>query len=545
VWPFTFGRRARAMRRILVVFMAVVLFVPGTTTSAEEDKYDAIVIGAGGGGLAAASKLALGGMKVLVIEQHNKVGGYMGTFERGDYTFEISLHAMDSLDPGIGMNRKTFEALGILNKVKPVKLDPMYVGKFPDLDVQVPADVNEYVKLLKEMFPHETAGIDGLYGDLEDMFLTMNSLMGLSSGDYWPTFKYILAHPIRCYKLAVAWRQNMDEFLDKHIQDEKLRAVFTQLAGFTGASPAVVPAVFFGMMWNGYHFGGYYYFEGGSQSISDALAEVIEENGGEILLSTRVNKIYLEDGTAVGVGTKDGKKFMGRYIVSNANAPATLFEMVGKEHLPKDYVESVENMTVGLSCFQVYMGVDKDYSEYFPGHTHEIIINTSYDQETNFKNFREGKPEEAGFAIVNYSMADKSAAPEGKNVIVISSILPYDWKNNWHINESYQKYTDLKNETGMIFVKRAERYLPDLASHIEEYEVGSPRTMEHYTLNPGGSIFGWDNTLNQSLLKRLPQKTPIKNLYLSGAWTFPGGGQSAVLISGLMVATEILKRENE
>ena len=157
----------------------------------------------------------------------------------------------------------------------------------------------------------------------------------------------------------------------------------------------------------------------------------------------------------------------------------------------------------------------------------------------------EGKAEEASFAIVNYSMADKSAAPEGKNAIVLTTILPYDWKDNWHINESYQKYTDLKNETGMIFVRRAEKYLPGLESHLEVYEVGSPRTMEHYTLNPGGSIFGWDNTLDQALLKRLPQKTPIKNLYLAGAWTFPGGGQSAVLISGEMVGREILKMESE
>ena len=95
----------------------------------------------------------------------------------------------------------------------------------------------------------------------------------------------------------------------------------------------------------------------------------------------------------------------------------------------------------------------------------------------------------------------------------------------------------------MIFVKRAEKYLPGLIDHIEVYEVGSPRTMEHFTLNPGGTIFGWDTTLDQSLLKRLPQKTPIENLYLSGAWTFPGGGQSAVLVSGLMVASKILKLE--
>jgi prolycopene isomerase len=533
------------MRKMLAVFVAVVLCVPVTAKSAKQTNYDAIVIGAGGGGLAAASKLALGGMKVLVMEQHSKVGGYMGDFERDDYTFEISLHAMDGLNPGTGMNVKLFEDLGIMNRVKPIKLDPMYLAKFPDFDVEVPADVNEYIKLLKEMFPEEAEGIDGLYKDLEDMNLTMSSLMGLSSGDYWPTIKYVLAHPIRCIKLAVAWQQNLDEFLDEHTEDVKLRAVFTQLAGFAGASPEVVPAVFFCMMWNSYHFGGYYYLEGGSQAISDALAEVIKENGGEILLSTLVNKIYIEDGTAVGVGTKDGKKYMGRYVISNASAPATLFEMVGKEHLPKDYVERVENMKVGLSCFQVYMGVDKDYSEYFPGHTHEVMINTTYDQADNFANFMEGRPEEASFAIVNYSMADKTAAPAGKNVIVITSILPYDWKDDWHIKESYQKYTDLKNETGMIFVRRAAEYLPDLESHLEVYEVGSPRTMEHYTLNPGGSIFGWDNTLDQALLKRLPQETPIKNLYLSGAWTFPGGGQSAVLISGQMVGREILKIENE
>jgi len=87
--------------------------------------------------------------------------------------------------------------------------------------------------------------------------------------------------------------------------------------------------------------------------------------------------------------------------------------------------------------------------------------------------------------------------------------------------------------------------LPDLSQHLEVFEVGSPRTMEHYTLNPGGTIFGWDNTLDQSLMKRLKQETPIKNLYLAGAWTFPAGGQSAVLVSGIMAADKILKLEKK
>jgi phytoene dehydrogenase-like protein len=520
------------MKKLFLVCLALVLCLPVISASAEKE-YDVIVIGAGGGGLSAAAKLALGGMDVLIIEQHYKVGGYMGDFERDDYTFEISLHAMDGFNPGTGMNRNTFEELGILDKVNPIKLDPMYIGKYPDFEITVPADVDEYKKLLQELYPDEANGIDSLFKELEGMNHAMANLMGAAAGNSGAALKDMVIHPGRYVKLARTWNQNLEQLLDRHIQDEKLRAVFTQLAGFAGASPGDVLAVFFGMMWNGYHFGGYYYFE------------VIEENGGEILLSTRVNKIYLENGTAVGVGTEDGEKYMGKYIISNASAPATLFEMVGKEHLPKKYVEEVENMTYGLSCFQVYMGVDKDFSEYFPGHTHEIMVNTSYDQEANFKMYKRGDPENSSYALLNYSMADPSVAPEGKNVIVITAILPYDWKDNWRINESYQEYTDLKNETGMIFVRRAEEHLPGLVDSIEVFEVGSPRTMEHYTLNPGGSIFGWDASMDQSLLKRLPQKTPIKNLYLSGAWTFPGGGQSAVLISGAMIGRKILKKEKK
>ena len=77
-----------------------------------KDLYDVIIVGAGGGGLAAAAQLTQAGKKVLIIEQHYKVGGYMTDFTRGDYTFEISLHAMDNLNPG-RMNVEIFKDLGI------------------------------------------------------------------------------------------------------------------------------------------------------------------------------------------------------------------------------------------------------------------------------------------------------------------------------------------------------------------------------------------------------------------------------------------------
>ena len=77
---------------------------------------------------------------------------------------------------------------------------------------------------------------------------------------------------------------------------------------------------------------------------------------------------------------------------------------------------------------------------------------------------------------------------------------------------------------------------------IEEMEIGTPLTMERYTLNYKGSIIGWAPTLEQSMLNRMKQEGPIENLLLAGAWTFPGGGQSACLMSGNAAAKTILKR---
>jgi len=74
-------------------------------------------------------------------------------------------------------------------------------------------------------------------------------------------------------------------------------------------------------------------------------------------------------------------------------------------------------------------------------------------------------------------------------------------------------------------------------------EVGTPLTVQGYTLNPRGTIFGWNHTIDQTLEKRLANETPIDNLYLAGAWAMPGAGQTTVIQSGANVAGMILERE--
>ena len=93
-----------------------------------------------------------------------------------------------------------------------------------------------------------------------------------------------------------------------------------------------------------------------------------------------------------------------------------------------------------------------------------------------------------------------------------------------------------------ILIKRVEeKLLPGFSETIEVKEIGTPLTNVRYTSNYRGAIYGWDQTLNNSGQNRLPHKTPIKNLYLSGAWTKPGYGYGGVLWSGLECFSEIMQ----
>ncbi len=506
-----------------------------------KESVDVVVIGAGGGGLSAAAALAKGGLEVAVLEQSYKVGGCAATFNRAGYRFEASLHGFDGLNPDTGMNVKLLQDLGILDRLEPVHCDPMYQAVYPDFSYDIPADVEAYRDLLKQEFPAEAEGIDALFDEMIDLNRILSAVLA-AQAEGKPIPDDVSVEDLT--KLQGYMALTLTDVVSKFLTDPRLIALWTQLAGFAGGSPDDVAGLFFIAMWNSYHIGGYYYFEGGSQSVPDALAEVVQENGGQILTSSRASRIDLKEGKVTRVRTEDGRCFDTRYVVSNANAPDTLLKMVGKENLPAEYVEKLDSMTVGLSAFVIYLGVDQDYSDYFPG-THGIMINDGYDTVDFFEAVSDCAPERTAFAISNYTVSDPGNAPPGKNAIVIVSQLGYDCGQEWKANLPYEEYKALKEDLARQYIERAEVYLPGLSEHIEVMEVATPRTVQAFTLNPRGSIFGWDNTVAQSMMGRLPQQTPITNLYLAGAWTFPGGGQSAVLISGATAARTILALEKE
>ncbi|MBM4372332.1 MAG: FAD-dependent oxidoreductase, partial [Deltaproteobacteria bacterium] len=446
---------------------------------------DVVVIGGGGGGLAAAAALARGGRDVVLLEQAYAVGGCMRTFSRAGYRFEASLHGFDGLDADDGMNSAMFQALGIADKVKVVHNDPMYQAVYPDFTYMIPADVEAYRALLMEEFPLEAEGVDALFNELLDLYRILGAVLAAQAeGRGLP--EDVSVEELQ--KLAGMMELTLQDVVDQYLTDPKLIALWTQLAGFAGTRPDEVSALFFIAMWCSYHVGGYYYFEGGSGALAEALAEVIEEAGGRVLTNSRVVAIDVEDGLARRVRTEDGRCFDTGWVVSNAPAGATMLEMIGEEHLPGDYAARLKEMSIGLSAFVIHLGVDADLRDAFPG-THGIMINEGYDTTAIFDAVTACAPEETAIAISNYSVSDPTAAPPGKNAIVIVTQLGYECWDQWLAASSYDEYLARKEELAQLFLARAEAWLPGLSEHIEVMAVSTPRTIEAFTLNPGGTIF--------------------------------------------------------
>lgn len=506
------------------------------------ETFDVVVIGAGGGGLAAAAALAKAGMSVALLEKHSRVGGYMNRFHRGPYEFEISLHAYSGLgDPATVPD---LVRLGIFDQLEPVKADPLYTSYFPGGDIYaIPADIDAYRAYLKEKFPHEAAGIDAMFDEMALMGVLLDTVTRLAAYFTFEDLFALLADVPGTLRLARYVIISLQDFMIQYISDPELIGLWSQLVVFLGDGPSKLQAVFFQAMWNSYHNNGYYYLKGGSASFTNAMADVILQNGGAIMLNSLATKIVIDNGRAVQVQTENDGCYDARYVVSNANAPDTLLNMVGEQHLPADYTAKLKNMEICVpTTLQIYMGVDQDYRDAFNG-THELMINETYDQDQNYAYVYDADPTQTPFIIANYSVVDPTVAPEGKNVLVMATYLPMEWEDTWRWNQGYAPYLSFKESVAQVYIDRMEAYLPGLGDHIEVLEIGTPVTNYAFTLNPLGSIYGWRNIPSQATILRLKQQTPIDNLILAGAWTFPGGGQATVIGSGCTAADMVLEKE--
>lgn len=511
----------------------------GRKTSSDGTAFDAIVIGSGLGGLSCAAAFARQGFKPLVFEQHSKAGGYATSFMRpGGFVFDVSLHSTT-----VGERNGVRNVIPQFPEISSVEFLPhpsLFRAIYPDYDIRVPQkNVESYVALLTKLFPEEREGIAGLFADMSGLAQDVGRISAVHGKVDMSRF------PVEYPTLFRFSNKTWGDMVGARIHNPRLKAIVSGQWGYYGLPPSRLSCYYYALPFLGYLSQGGYYPKGRSQDISNAFVSFIEGHGGKVLLNTRVSKILLSDGAAIGVATADGQEFKSRVVVSNTDPFATFQGMIGDQSALGEYEARWGGYSVSLSCFQVFLGLKEDLAKKLKIEDSEIFVSSGYDPEAEYAAFVKGDVEHGGVGVTLYDNVFSGYSPAGKNTVNLLLLQGYD---HW---ESYEKdyragrkeeYRKEKERMADILIERAEQtILPGLSRVIEVKEIGTPLTNARYTGVHRGAIYGWDQTVNNSGSMRVGHATPIKNLYLAGAWSRPGHGYGAVIPSGVECFGEIMK----
>ncbi len=528
----------------LMMILAFMVFSIGVwaaeNPAAQKPDYDVIVIGAGMGGLSAAAHLAVKGQKVLVLEKHFVVGGSTTKFTRGEFTFDAALHEMAGGGPG-KMNRGLYQLLkatGVDKKVELYEVPHFYRSVFRGVDITLPPNWPGFKSELKKKWPEESEGIEkfhvlcsSLYGDimeLRDLF---------RQGSVGGTLTQILV-PLR-QRTFYKWKdRTVKDLMDACFKNEDLKAVVSQLWVFYGAPVEKESALIFMAATESYLSDGAWHIKGTSQALADGYAARIRELGGTVLTGTLVTKILLENGRATGVRTANGKTYTARYIVANTDPYQLADKLVGRENLPAKYLEKIDAMKPANSLFGVYIGLNIDLKALGYNDT-EIFYNTYRDSMKNYEAMMKGDFEKGAVAITIYTnLGDPVYAPKGKSVVKLDA---YSDISVWPKDRA--EYAKLKEQKVDELIALAARVIPELKDpkNIIIKEGYTPKTIERFTMNKGGVVYGF--YLSPEQWQKVPNNTPVENVFITSNWTQAWHGVGSGQVNGWRAARLILDRE--
>ena len=487
-------------------------------------KYDVIIIGGGLAGLSSALKLSQSGKKIAVFEKHFMAGGYATNFKRRDndgnlYVFDVALHGIGGLIPG-----NTFynhmKGINMVDKVEFLRKKETATIYNNGYEIDVPDTFEKYRDHLVSRYSSYKEKIFDLFKEIYNLKEEMDSGK--------PPVVYQKMQDISLY-----------DYLKSFIDDEKFIEEFSFLWLYYGLPPKKLNALFYMLAWISYHIGGTFYVKGGAGKLSDTFVEEIKKYGGEVYLSNEIVKIDIEGNNVTSVHTKRGNKYEAEKFIFASDPNHLINLMDNNNENVIEYKKKLNNNDVGISLSQLYIGLDCKTTEV--GITKaDYFISNGVNHEEAYKNILNGNYSDNILGLTSYDVLDPDL---NKGVGVFVAVFG-DHIKNWpeYKSEEYKrKKEEVTNEILEIVYKR----FPKVKEHIKVLELGTPHTMKRYTNNTQGAVYGWEQNIRQGGFNRLSNKSDFNNVFLSGAWTNPGGGFEGAITGGILTAERILREENK
>ncbi|WP_109465560.1 phytoene desaturase family protein [Albibacillus kandeliae] len=531
----------------------------------QHDRYDAIIAGAGHNGLTTACYLARAGLKVLVVEKNDWIGGaavsrslHEGwTYSNCSYVCSLlRREIVRDLDlPKFGLQVIPYEGGATFTA------NGDYFAYHSDHDAlrreiarHEPRDVDAYDRFSQTVIrqcrfirpfllrsaPDPTSF---KINDLQELLYLVKRAHGLGPRELAETLRF--------------WTMSIGDFLDEHFENDLIKAHLAG-SGIIGTGLGVYsPGTAYVLL---HHYmgdvdgaiGAWGFARGGMGAISKALGDCFEAAGGTIFTGSGVERFLVEGGKIIGVALDNGDEYRAPIVASNMDVKRTFLEHTDAKDLPEDFTRAVKRFKIRGSSGKLNIALDAlpDFpaapkgANFLRGDLH--ASESLAELERAYDDWKEGRwSANPYFDMLIPSQIDPTMAPPGKHMMtVFVQYAPYALEKDGVC--SGENWTEeAKKAFAETVFDKIEQVCPDIRSKVVHAEIRTPRDIEREVGLTEGNIFQGELTFDQLLFNRpVPgyanYATPIEGMYLVGSSAHPGGGVMAA--PGANAAREILKK---
>jgi all-trans-retinol 13,14-reductase len=477
------------------------------------DKVSLVVIGGGISGLSTALAWALNNntqdKPVLLIEKEPLLGGYVTSFKREGFLFDIVQIIPDSSDIleyfGIDMELKKFQ--GYYARI--------FLADFithKTRTINIPSGLKEFREFLLHEYPHQSEQVNRFFNYSVSMF---DELLNLKVE---PRFPELLKIIIKCPKIIGNSNKTFKQYIEKfNFTDKDILEILDVFAAFSGLPAERVSALLpvSAMITS---LKGSFRPLNGFIEFPNHLKKRLLELGGRILTKSKVTRILTDNLKAIGVELENGDIIYAENVVSTIDPKVAMLELLGAEKLKKAstlYADKLIKARMSPSALLINLGLDDRIDLKGMGFDCGYNLLTS-GTGTNNKLFEAFDREELlldkdCFYIPVICPSLTTGGKQSITIIAYPAAIS-NWKELRDID--YNAYTKHKQQIASFYLEMVEKYMiPELSKHIVFMDIASPSTFARYSGSPTGSKFDMSPYPENFGKTRLPTRTPIKNLF--------------------------------
>lgn len=491
------------------------------------------IIGAGVAGLSAGCYLQMNGFDTEIFEMHSRSGGLCTNWKRGDYTFNGCIHFLLGSNDSNPFYKLWSELIDmssikfITNEIRFEIETSASVNKYGSRIFYVYTNISKLEEYLNDLAPEDHREIKKFIGQMRNiqqfeippMVQSVPKLLPLKEKK-----KFIKYLPLLLF--LNRYRKITNVSFARKLKNPFLKEVFQLLYDGTELPLLVhiIPLAFQDKQGAGYP-------TGGSSVLTDKIEEKYKSLGGKINYNSPVEKILVENNKASGIKLINGEKIPSDYVISAADWDFTIFNALEGKYVNKKILslKNLKKLEVYYSIFFLFLGINKSLKDY-PQHLRFTLEKPLVSPDgTSYERIE----------IHNHSY-DPTLAPPGKSVV---SVNLYTKQGGFWIDlrkNDIISYKKIKNDFAQQIIDIIEKRIGEIKENIEEIDIATPATFNRYTNNRNGSIQGWLPGKNMIAPSPVSLQLPgLKNFYLAGHWTIPGGGLPVAIKSARDVSMMI------